>query len=182
MKSQVPDIKQIYNEHNKLVYNLSLVYLQNSEDAEEVTQDVFVSVYQSIDQFNHTSALKTWIYKITINKCLDFLKAKKTKKRWAFVSSIFNNGGGLKHDTSDFVHPGILLENKEHSIYLFKAIETLPESQKTAFLLANVEGLGNKEIAVVMEKSIGSVESLLQRAKENLRIQLKEYYKEYRRK
>ena len=58
----------------------------------------------------------------------------------------------------------------------------MPESQKTAFLLANVEGLGNKEISVVMEKSIGSVESLLQRAKENLKTELKEYYKEYQRK
>lgn len=175
-------IREIYNEHHKLVFNLALVYLQNTEDAEEVTQDVFVSVYQSIHKFNRTSSVKTWVYRITINKCLDFLKAKKTKKRWAFVSSIFNNDGGLKHDTSDFIHPGILLENKEHSIYLFKAIETLPETQKTAFLLANIEGLGNKEISVVMEKSIGSVESLLQRAKENLRTELKEYYKEYQRK
>lgn len=182
MTSQQHTIKEIYNEHKKLVFNLALVYLQNTEDAEEVTQDVFISVYQSIHQFNQTSTVKTWVYRITINKCLDFLKAKKTKKRWAFVSSIFNNDGGLKHDTSDFIHPGILLENKEHSKYLFKAIETLPETQKTAFLLANIEGLGNKEISVVMEKSIGSVESLLHRAKENLRTELKEYYKEYQRK
>jgi RNA polymerase sigma-70 factor (ECF subfamily) len=155
-----------------------LVYLQNSEDAEEVTQDVFVSVYQSIDQFNHTSTLKTWIYKITINKCLDFLKAKKTKKRWAFVSSIFNNGGGLKHDTSDFVHPGIILENKERSIYLFKAIEELPENQRIAFTLNKIECLSYQEVSEITGMSVSAVESLLFRAKQNLKKILMDYYEE----
>jgi RNA polymerase sigma-70 factor (ECF subfamily) len=72
-----------------MVYNLALQYTQNIEDAEEVAQDVFVSIYNSIDKFQANSKLSTWIYRITINKSLDFIKAKKTKKRFAFITNLF---------------------------------------------------------------------------------------------
>jgi RNA polymerase sigma factor (sigma-70 family) len=67
--------------HKDLVYNLALSYVQNSEDAEEITQDVFIAVYQSISSFKAQANIKTWIYRIAINKSLDFIKAKKRQKR-----------------------------------------------------------------------------------------------------
>jgi RNA polymerase sigma factor (sigma-70 family) len=174
-------IKELYLAHGKNVHQLALSYLQNIEDAEEVTQDVFVSLYQNYTQFEEKSALKTWIYRITVNKCLDFIKAKKRKKRFAVITSIFNKDQSVKHEKADFHHPGVVMENKENAAILFKAIEQLPENQRTVFLLSQTEGLGNKEIAVIIDKSVGAVESLLQRAKENLRKQLHVYYDNYQR-
>lgn len=70
--------EQLYNEHQKIVYNLCLNYVLNPEDAQDVTQEVFVKVYQRFHQYNSASAsIKTWICQITINQSLDFLKAKK---------------------------------------------------------------------------------------------------------
>ena len=67
-----------------MVYNLALGYVQNTEDAEEITQDVFVKVYQKIEGFKSDSTLKTWIYRIAINQCIDYVKAKNAKKRFGF--------------------------------------------------------------------------------------------------
>ena len=69
----------LYNQYKVLVYNVALHYLQNTQDAEEITQDVFIQVYNSLENFNEKSSLKTWIYRISINKSLDFIKHKNTK-------------------------------------------------------------------------------------------------------
>ena len=176
------NIELIYNEHSKMVYNLCLGYLHSIEDAEEVTQDVFIKVYHSISEFKNKSSLKTWIYRITINKCLDFIKAKKRLKRMSDMISIFNSKNELIHSGKNFEHPGILLENKEKSILLFKAIELLPKYQKTVFILSKIEGLNNKEISEILEKSISAVENLIHRAKDNLKISLSVDFKEYQKK
>ena len=74
--------EKLYHEYKTLVFNVALNYLQNVEDAEEITQDVFVKVYHSLDNFNQKSSHKTWIYRITINQCLDFIKQKNSQKRF----------------------------------------------------------------------------------------------------
>jgi RNA polymerase sigma-70 factor, ECF subfamily len=162
--------KEIYENHADMVYNLCLNYLQNTSDAEEVTQDVFVKVYQQIDNFKQQSNIKTWIYRISINQCLDFLKAKKRQKRFGFHVPLFGNDQTAIYPTlSDFNHPGVLLEDKEALKKLFKQINSLPHNQKTALILKSIENLSQKEIAAILNVSVKSVESLLSRAKENLR-------------
>ena len=76
------DSQNLYNQYSVLVYNLALNYLQNIEDAEEITQDVFIQINNSLDKFQDKSSLKTWIYRITINKCLDYIKHKNSQKRF----------------------------------------------------------------------------------------------------
>jgi RNA polymerase sigma-70 factor (ECF subfamily) len=94
-----------------------------------------------------------------------------------FLSGLFHRDtGALLHDPAGFEHPGVTLENKEKARYLFKAIRQLPQNQQTAFILKQVEGLSQKEVAAVMEIGEKAVESLLQRAKANLRNILSEYY------
>ena len=73
----------------------------------------------------------------------------------------------------DFEHPGILLEKKEDAKLLFLEIKTLPVSQQTAFILSLIEGLPRQEVADIMETTLKAVESLLQRAKKNLRTKLR---------
>lgn len=154
--------------------------LQQTHDAEEITQDVFVEVYYSIQTFDERSKLSTWIYRIATNKCLDKIRFNKRKKRSAFIYRLFQGGNDdavLKK--ADFYHPGVALEKQESSKALFSAIDQLPEKQKTAFVLFTIENLSYQEIAEVMNSSASSVESLLYRGRENLRKILGEYYKNF---
>jgi RNA polymerase sigma factor (sigma-70 family) len=181
MKNTAADFQNIYNQYHMLVYNVSLNYLQNIEDAEEITQDVFIQIHNSIHKFGEKSALKTWIYRITINKCLDFIKHKNSKKRlFIFGNKSRNEKEYL--NASNFEHPGILLENKEKSAILFDTINELPENQKTAILLSKIDGMSNPEISAIMQLSVSSVESLIFRAKTNLKEKLSQKFEAHRKK
>ena len=173
--------EKIYNEYKVLVYNVVLQYLQNMEDAQEVTQDVFIQVQQSLDQFQNKATLKTWIYKIAINKSLDHLKYKSRKKRF-FIFGAKSDTEKEIQNTSNFEHPGVLLEDQENAAILFSAINELNDAQKTAFLLSKLDGLGNAEIAAIMEVSISAVTSHLFRAKKILREKLEKKFENFRKK
>lgn len=161
--------QEIYIQFNKTVYNLSLNYLQNKEDAEEVTQDTFVAIHTSLHTFKENSQLSTWIYRITINQCLDFIKAKKRKKRFALFTELFkDNNEEINHGFPSFDHPGVLLEQKEIISRIFSCINQLPTLQKTALILSKLENKSQKEIAEIMNSTPKAVESLIQRAKKNL--------------
>lgn len=175
------DINILYNDHSNLVYNVALNYLQNSEDAEEVTQDVFVKAYNALDGFKGESQIKTWLYRITINQSLDFIKKKNSKKRF-FVFGKKSTNEYEYSNASTFEHPGVLLENKEEAKLLFETINTLPENQKIAFILSKIDGLSNPEIAEIMENTISAVESLLFRARKELQGKLEHKYEGYRKK
>lgn len=152
---------------------MALSYVQLRPEAEELTQDVFVEIYQSAEKFAGNAALSTWVYRITVNKCLDFLRYQKRQKRFAALKSLFwGETGELRYDPPDFDHPGVLLERQEAARLLFGAIRQLPEAQQTAFILSYVEDLPQAEVADVMGLSRKAVESLLQRAKANLRKRL----------
>jgi len=173
--------EKLYHEYKTLVFNVALNYLQNIEDAEEITQDVFVKVYNSLDSFNQKSSHKTWIYRITINQCLDFIKNKNSQKRF-FIFGKKSQNEQEYLNTATFEHPGILMENKEDAAILFEVINTLTENQKTVFLLSKLDGLSNPEISEIMQLSISSVESLVFRAKVTLKDKLSEKFNNYRKK
>ncbi len=152
-----------------MVYNLALNYTQSIEDAQEITQDVFVAAHQSLDLFEEKSNIATWLYRITVNKSLDFLKAKKRKKRFAFFTSLFfDDSNDLKHNPPEFNHPGFQMEHKEALENLLRQINQLPANQKTALILHKLEQKSQAEVAKIMNISPKAVESLIQRAKTNL--------------
>lgn len=171
--------KQLYELFKDRVYNTCLSHLQNIPEAEEATQDVFLEVHKAAATFKATAKVSTWIYRITVNKCIDRIRYRSRQKRFAFVSSIFNNDTGeLVHDPAEFNHPGIVYEQKENAKKLFAAIDQLVDNQKTAFILKQVEGLPQKDIADIMNMTEKAVESLIQRAKANLRKMLGEMYRD----
>lgn len=157
-----------------MVYNLALQYVQNVQDAEDITQEVFVKLHQNLHQFNaETAALKTWVYRITINQSLDFIKSKKAKKRFGFITALFNGDNNEPvADVANFNHPGVAAEDKEALQYIFRLINNLPDNQRTAFILARLEDKSQKEIAEIMNLTTKAVESLLQRAKQSLQKKL----------
>lgn len=169
-------LEQLFLQLKDTVFTLSLNYLRNREEAEEVVQDVFVEVFQSADTFKGEASVKTWVCRIAVNKSLNLLKYRGRKKRFAFISSLFGESGELRFNPADFDHPGIALENKEKASYLFAAVDKLPENQKTAFLLLKVQGLSQKEAAEVMAIGEKALESLYQRARANLKKDLENIY------
>ena len=164
------NLAELYHLYSALVYNLALQYTQNKQDAEEVTQDVFIQVNEKMAGFRNESEIKTWIYRICINKSLDFLRAKKAIKRWSILSARSIDDTKGVSSVSDFNHPGVQLEQKEALAFLFASINQLNERQKTALILVRVEGMEMEEAAKVMELSYKGIESLLGRAKQNLKL------------
>jgi len=156
-------LELLYEKYARQVYNLALQYVLNVNDAEEITQDVFLAAHKSLDKFRDESNHGTWLYRITINKSLDFLKAKKRKKRFFWFTNELS-----ENDTIEFNHPGVLIENQEETAFIFSCINELPDNQKTALILNKIEQLPIAEIAGIMELSAKAVESLIQRAKTNL--------------
>ena len=168
IKGNEKAFKELYSTFSAKVYNIALSYTKNVEDAEEITQDVFIKIHKGVRSFKGDSSLNTWIYRITINTSLNYLKKKN---RFTLFKSSYKSDQFI-----DFDHPGTLLEQKENAAKLFKAMDCLPNSQKTAFILSYIEGLPQKEVAEIMNISLKAVESLLQRAKQNLRSELEKIY------
>lgn len=161
------------------VFATCISFVPNREDAEDIAQDVFVEVFNSIHKFKGNSKLSTWIYRITTNKCLEFIRKKNTKKRFGFLQSI--SGKNVPLDKTNYFtemnHPGIILENKEKSATLFQAINQLPDAQRVVFTLCKVDGKSYEEVSEITEKSVSSVESLMFRARKNLQNALEHFYK-----
>ena len=171
--------KILVETHGKLVFNTALGLLQHRSDAEDMSQEVFAYAFQSMDTFRGEARLSTWLYRITVSKSLDLLKARKRLKRFGFLQSLFEpESAKLAIDPPHFQHPGVLLEKQEQAQILFLAIEKLSENQKTAFVLHKLEDLSYAEIAEVMQLSLASIESLLFRAKQNLRVYLGNWYEQ----
>ena len=166
------DPKAFYDKYRSLVYNLALNYSTNKEDAEEITQDVFLTVLKKMSSFRNESKIETWIFRVTINKSLDYLKAKRRIKRnfmndWASIDQVSQS------EFSDFNHPGVVLESKEKIQEIYRCINKLSEDHKTVIILLKIENRTYSEVAKIMKISVGAVESLFIRAKKKLDVLLK---------
>ena len=165
------DTKAFYDKYKSLVYNLALNYSTNKEDAEEITQDVFLSVFKKMSGFRNESKIETWIFRVTINKSLDYLKAKKRFKR-----NFMNDGVSIdqvsQSEFSDFNHPGVVLESKEEIQEIYRCINKLSEDHKTVIIFLKIENKTYSEVSKIMKISVGAVESLFNRAKKKLDVLL----------
>ena len=167
--------EELVNNYKNKLYNTVLGLVQNEMDAEDITQEVFIQAYESIQSFKGDSKLSTWLYRIAISKALDFIRKKNRKKRSAVIFRFFGPER-KEEEPATFHHPGVVLEQRENAAMLFKAINELPEKQRIAFTLHKLEALSYQQVAAVLDTSLSSVESLMHRAKTNLRENLAEYY------
>ena len=170
---------KLIDTYQQKVFGTCLSFVPNKEDAEDLVQEVFLEVFNSISKFKGNSTLSTWIYRITTNKCLEFIRKQKTKKRTGFLKPLFSQDFSIDKTNyfTEFNHPGFLLEAKELNETLFKAINKLPESQTLIFTLHKIDGKSYQEIAEITDRSVSSVESVMFRAKKNLQKLLYNYYK-----
>jgi RNA polymerase sigma-70 factor (ECF subfamily) len=163
-------------EYQGMVYNTCYSFLNQREDAEDVAQEVFIEAYRSIDSFRGDSSLSTWLYRLSMNKSFDYIRAKKRKKRGSGLLSSFGNDEMSRLNVTDTKQPHEQLEEDEKRQILTAAIDKLPDRQKQAIILSKFEGLSQEQVAEVMETSVSSVESLLVRAKKKLRELLSDYF------
>lgn len=167
---------EIVYQHEKMVYNLALKLVGNPEDAENILQETFLKILESLHTFKGGSALSTWIYRIATNFALMHLRSKKRN----FVS-IDDYPLDEKRDYSQFIKmteadPLKDLINTELKENLQAAIDSLPPKFKTVFILKDIDGLSLKEISNVLKISLPAVKSNLHRARLFLRNQLMDYF------
>jgi RNA polymerase sigma-70 factor (ECF subfamily) len=160
----------LVNEYSQDIIRNCYSFVHNREDAEDLAQEVFVEVYKSIRRFRKDSDIGTWLYRISVNKSLDFLRRRKRKKRLSDLRELF----ALKSKPAP--EPHRKLEEAERKRLLHEKIELLPENQKIAIVLSQFEAMSNKKIANIMETSESAVEALLHRARQNLRKHLEDYF------
>ncbi len=157
------------------VFNTCYGFIHNKFDADDIAQEVFIEIYNSINNFKAESTLSTWIYRITVNKSLDALRKQKRRNRFNLYD---NSDKEIKSIAdSNTLNPDEIFESNERISILNSAIDKLPDTQKTTFVLHKYEQLSYKEIAAITGNTLSSVESLMHRAKENLKKHLYKYYR-----
>lgn len=157
--------KGLVEKYQERVFRTAMGFVHSKEDAEDIVQEVFINVFQSLSKFKRESEFSTWLYRITVNNSLNFVNRNKKNRFLQSLEEIFNKSDG---DNTPLEN----LEMKDRDERIKKAIDSLPDSQRTAFVLSRYEELSQKEIARVMKRTEGAVEQLLQRAKNNLQKKL----------
>jgi RNA polymerase sigma factor (sigma-70 family) len=154
-------------------------FVHSHHEAEDIAQEVFIEIYRSVDRFRGDSGLSTWIYRITINKSLNYLRSSTRREIISFFELSGSDGQTYRIDpaANPESYPDADINISEQQQALYSAIDNLPYKQKTAFILSKYEELSYKEIANIMRVSVSSVESLIFRAKQNLQRRLYTFYK-----
>lgn len=151
------------------VYAMVYGMLRNREDARDTTQEAFVKAYNNLEKFRVESSFYTWLYRIAMNLSIDLIRKRKRRKQTSFDEAIASrdDDGGI----SDLHHgdsPNRTLERKQLYGRIMEALDTLPEDQKQAVLLRELEGLSYREISEVMDIPEGTVMSRLFYARKKL--------------
>ncbi len=165
------DYEQLVKNYQTNVFRTAIGILHIKEDAEEVTQDVFIKAYQSLSSFSGKSAFSTWLYRITVNASISYLRKKKRKGLWVELTGFFQIQAKEKNAEAE-------LSEKSDKKLVRNAIDSLPDKQKLAFVLTKYEELPQRQVAEIMEISEGAVEQLVVRAKANLRKKLETIVRE----
>jgi RNA polymerase sigma-70 factor (ECF subfamily) len=140
--------------YQNFVYSTALRYLHSHEDADDVSQDVFIKALDSLKKFRGDSSLKTWLYRITVNMCANYKRKKK------FVSF-------FKHEEiedyfdlkSDDILPDASVENQEFQERFLKILETLPEKQRETFSLRYFDEMPYEEISQMLGTTTGGLKA-----------------------
>jgi len=164
-----PELVQRYEAR---VYNHCVRMINDREESADLTQEVFLKVFRNIGNYEHTYSFYTWLYRITVNCCIDYIR--KRKRQAQSISLSFNTSdesdSGKEQDIPDVTFtPERFIRDKETSRILKKAIGQLSEKMRAIILLKEIEGFSYEEIADILNCSRGTVKSRLFRARERLR-------------
>lgn len=165
----IADFNTVVKENHLMIFRTILGFVHIREDAEDLTQEVFVTAYQNSRKFKGNSQISTWLYRIAVNTALNFVAQKQRRSVIQFGEDIWKS---IFNKVSVEQSPQQILETDEENDIMQKAINSLPEKQRTAFILTRIDDLPQKEVAAIMGVSQRAVEQLLLRAKTNLNKKL----------
>lgn len=171
-----PAFRWLVDTLSSRIYYTVLNILQNPDDAEDALQETFIQVYESIHGFKTESRISSWVHKIAIRKALEKLRKRKARQRIQSIIPWWMPEEKRSVDLAE-LNPGIAAENKEKATVLYKAIAQLPDKQQLAFTLIRIQGMKYEEATEIMGLGVKAIESLLSRAKENLKKNLEQHYK-----
>jgi RNA polymerase sigma-70 factor (ECF subfamily) len=143
-------INYLVNTYQKKVIKTAYYFIGNMEDAEDLSQEIFIEIIKSVDSFKGRSAFSTWVYRIVVNRSLNTIRKNKRRGVFSSIEQIFQRRNGADvttlNEPADHCGPLDLKETKE---ILNKALSELPENQRIAFVLSKYEELSYKEIAEI---------------------------------
>jgi len=155
--------EELYRQHAGRLYNLAYRMAGTPADAEDLLQEIFLLAHRKLDSFKGESALSTWLYRLAMNVCLDFVRSRQVR-------------AGRLTDSLDDDRPGgppapqTLPPDSVARLDLERAIAQLPDGCRTAFLLHDVEGLEHHEVAAILGVSTGTSKSQVHKARVRIRL------------
>jgi RNA polymerase sigma-70 factor (ECF subfamily) len=160
-KADVPAFEELYRQHSTRLFNLAWRMCGTRADAEDLLQEIFLLAYRKLPEFRGDSAVGTWLYRLAMNRCLDYLKSRQARASAAtgpldeeIMAPKSGGDGGIKR------------------LDLERAIARLPDGARAAFLLHDVEGFQHHEIATILGISEGTSKSQVHKARLRLRTLL----------
>ncbi|MBL7661795.1 sigma-70 family RNA polymerase sigma factor [bacterium] len=161
-------------------YHLSMRLTRNQEDAEEVLQDVFLTVYRKLEGFEGKSKFSSWLYRITVNSAFMKLRKRKNHEFLGIEEAIDQIESKYMFEERDYGDDASeLVAGAELGEILEAAIKRIPEEYRAVFVLRDVDGLSNQEVAAMLDITVPAVKSRLHRARMMLRKRLKRTYEEF---
>lgn len=161
--------EELITVHEVKIYNIAYRMFHNEEDAKDLSQEIFIKVFENIGKFKGNSSFSTWLYRIATNTCIDELRRRKGKETYSIDAEVETDEGNMKREYSDLKpNPEEMAINKEVSIQIQNAMDHLSEEHKTAIILRDLQGLEYNEISEILECSLGTVKSRISRARRQL--------------
>lgn len=158
--------EELYRQHARRLYSLVVRMIGSAQDAEDLLQEVFLQAYRKLPGFRGESTLGTWLYRLTMNHCLDHLRGRQAKMSRATASID-------EESVDEPAAPDPVVPSAISRMDLERAIEALPPGSKAAFLLHDVEGFEHQEIAAILGISEGTSKSQVHKARMKLRVLLR---------
>ena len=157
--------------YSSKVLNICYRFLLDKQDAEDISQEVFIEVFESLHSFRGDAQLSTWIYRIAVTKSLDELKRQNRKRRISSLGKLFH-----LEDVANWLAGGSMpdkhIQENENMKLVMHALNRLPDNQRVAFTLSKIEGYSHEEIAEMLHIQPGTSRSQLVKARKMLQQQI----------
>ncbi|KJF27839.1 RNA polymerase subunit sigma-24 [Clostridium aceticum] len=172
-RGDIESFELLIEAYQKKAFNIAYRILGNLEDANDVTQEALVKVYRSIHNFKGNSSFSTWLYSIVNNVCIDFIRKNK-KAKLLYIDGQQEQGAYTKELPDEMNTPECLFEKNEVKRMVHDAINQLNYEQRTIIVLRDIQGFSYQQIAEMLEISVGTVKSRINRGRNHLKLLISE--------
>ena len=154
--------------YEKFIFNVACKMFSNSEDASDIAQEALIKAYKNIDKFDFNSSFSTWLYRITVNACIDEMRRRKGKESFSIDAEDEEGGLAVQIEDTSLGAEERVIQNETVS-EVRAAIDKLSEEHKTVIILRDLQDMTYEQVAQTLDLSIGTVKSRLARARKSLK-------------